>query len=211
MRVGSVILAEIKNPNSAEREDLSLSDWNKLLVVSLMVVLANTLDLLSTYIVSPNLANEWNVLERVFGLGWAGLIFAKIIGGAIAVAGYYFYLSYRKSCYPAAGADFDSFCRTIAYGQGSRSKQDNIIRYLFVNLGYFWAGMQLLIFWVALDNILLKFGIVFPLRQYSEIGYHLFQSMIVASIVLYRFYHGNYSRYLKLQPALIDRANTKPV
>lgn len=205
--MGNTILTDINISGSADREKLRLSDWNKLFAVSFLVIFANMLDLLSTYVVSPDLANEWNVLERVFGLGWVGLICAKIIGGTIAIAGYYYYLSYRRSCYPTAGADFDSFCRSFAYGHRSRKKDVYFLRYLFVNLGYFWAGMQFLIFWVALDNILLKFGIVFPLRQYSEMGYHLFQSMIVASVVLFRFYHGNYSRYLKLQPAVIDRAN----
>ena len=71
-----------------------------------IVVAANAIDLASTYYVSPDLANEWNVLERIFGLGWAGLIIAKLLGGAFAIAGYGYYLRYREQCYPSAGARF---------------------------------------------------------------------------------------------------------
>src|SRR5947207_15774185 len=92
-------------------------DRSKLLLAAAIVVAANGIDLATTYYVSPDLANEWNVLQRYFGLGWAGLIIAKLLGGAFAIAGYGYYLRYREQCYPSAGARFGEFCRYFAFGK----------------------------------------------------------------------------------------------
>lgn len=173
----------------------------KLYLVSVMVILANAADLASTWIVSPNLANEWNVLERTFGLGWLGIIGAKVIGGALAIFGYSFYLRRRNHCYPEPGANFSAFRRHFSFGRQLKGGWIDAHRgipfgdHLGVNLGYLWAGMQMLVLWVALDNILLGYGIVFPLRHVSEMGYHMLQSAAVAVLVLWRFYAGNYRRY----------------
>ncbi|MGC8667464.1 MAG: hypothetical protein ACP5VE_05055 [Chthonomonadales bacterium] len=195
------------------------------------VVLANTLDLLSTYMVSPNLADEWNVLQRVYGLGWPGLVAAKLLGGGLAILGYLYYLRHRLECYPPRGASFRAFCRAFAYGPPahacadlvsdppreaavSQSETPAAVRvraycstpswmHLGVNLGYFWAGMQGLVVWVAVENILLTLGIAVPLRSWSELGYHMLQSAVVGGLVLLRFFAGNYRRY-RLMDAWAD-------
>ena len=169
----------------------------KLVLVTLFVVLANVLDLLSTYSASPDLAEEWNALNRVFGMGWGALISAKLIGGFIAVAGYAYYLRYRTDCYPPAGADRDTFYRHFALGRSDSQLSSGDTRHLVMSLGYFWTGMQLLVVWVAIDNMLLKYGWVFPMRSVSELGYHLFQSAIIGFIVLVRFHRVNYNRYIQ--------------
>jgi hypothetical protein len=170
-----------------------------------MVVVANILDLASTRLASPNLANEWNVLERTFGLGWAGLIIAKLIGGAAAVLGYRYYLLHRKKCYPLPGRDMSNFCRYMALGHSgsfpSLFRSKKAWRRVGVNLGYFWAGLQALVLWVALDNMLLLYGGVNPIRNISETGYHLLQSWLVAGLVLCRFYRVNFREYQQKSPA----------
>jgi hypothetical protein len=171
----------------------------KMLFVVVLIVLANCADLISTYLASPDLANEWNVLQRNFHLGWAGLIVAKAIGGLLAAAGYAYYLLQRDRCYPSPGATPPEFRRHFSFGRQVPANQMwsgiPFGRHLGVNLGYFWTGMQGLVLWVALDNMLLREGIVFPLRYWSEMAYHLLQSGVVAIVVLWRFYHGNYRRY----------------
>jgi hypothetical protein len=168
----------------------------------IFVVAANAADLVSTFLASPDLADEWNVLQRNFKLGWAGLIIAKLIGGSMAAAGYAYYLRHRDRCYPSGGADSGAFRRHFSFGRQVSAAEMwagiPVGCHLGVNLGYFWAGMQGLVLWVALDNMLLRQGIVFPLRHMSEMGYHLMQSACVAGIVLWRFYAGNYSRYVTL-------------
>lgn len=175
---------------------------HKLYAISALVILANAADLLSTWYVSPNLANEWNVLERSFGLGWYGIIGAKMLGGLLAVLGYAYYLHHRDACYPQPGADSAAFRRHLTFGRQAGLIESQmgipIGIHLGVNLGYLWAGMQLLVLWVAVDNVLLRFGIVFPLRHVTESGYHLLQSLIVGAFVLHRFYSGNYHRYRSL-------------
>ena len=180
---------------------MPVGDRCKLMCLTAMVFVANFLDLASTRLASPDLANEWNVLERTFGLGWTGLIFAKLIGGALAVIGYRYYLLHRKSCYPSPGRDMQTFCRHMALGHSGslpgKIRSKTAWMRVGVNLGYFWAGLQLLVFWVALDNVLLLYECVNPLRGLSETGYHLVQSWIVAGLVLCRFYRSNYDEYMK--------------
>jgi hypothetical protein len=179
----------------------------KALFVLLLVVFANAADLVSTFLASPDLADEWNILQRHFGLGWSGLIVAKLIGGSLAYAGYVYYLRHRDHCYPGPGLDAAGFRRHFSFGRqatpGEMWSGIPVGRHLGVNLGYFWTGMQGLVLWVAVDNLLLRKGIVFPLRQWSEMAYHLFQSGIVALIVLWRFYASNYRRYRVLTGANI--------
>lgn len=192
----------------------------KMMLAAIVVVLANSIDLISTWVASPDLANEWNVLQRIFGLGWIGLFVAKFLGGALAIYGYSYYLRHRDACYPPAGGaplDREAFCRHFSFGKqvGWVEMRMGIPfgQHLGVNLGYLWVGMQLLVFWVALENFLLHYDIVFPLRAYTETGYHMLQSAIVAGIVLNRFYRGNYLRYRRgLVPAVavvVERSPSK--
>ena len=203
----------------------------KFLAVIAFITLANVLDLLSTYVVSPNLAEEWNVLQRVYGLGWPGLLAAKLLGGTLAILGYWYYLRHRRACYPPPGASFRTFCRAFAYGHSpdilaahdhcstggvienpaedsvsARAEASEVGRsceagrwtHLIVNLGYFWAGMQALVVWVAIENMLLGVGIAVPLRAWWETGYHMLQSGVVGGLVLVRFFVGNYRRYQRI-------------
>ncbi len=174
-------------------------DRRRLWFAAAFVVAANCLDLASTYAASPDLANEWNLLQRQFGLGWAGLICAKLIGAWFAIAGYRFYLRHRNRAYPAMGADLNRFCHHLSFGNANPAAgpADAWLR-IGVSLGYFWAGMQALVVWVAFDNLLLRFGITVSVRQYSEMAYHMLQSCVIATIVLARFYLGNFRRYQDL-------------
>src|SRR5207249_1651898 len=79
-------------------------------------------------------------------------------------------------------------------------------RRLAVNLGYFWTGMQALVVWVAIDNLLLGRGLAVPLRHLSETGYHFGQSWVVAGFVLGRFYWGNYRTYQRVSSICDGRA-----
>jgi hypothetical protein len=196
-------LARIVQPGTikhfAERNTMQCSTRLKVLTVAALVIAANAADLLSTYLASPDLADEWNILQRHFNLGWAGLVAAKLIGGSLAIAGYVYYRRHRDRCYPEPGADFTTFRRHLSFGKqvssGEMWRGIPVGPHLGVNLGYFWAGMQGLVLWVALDNMLLRAGILFPFRVYSELGYHLFQSVVVGAVVLHRFYSVNYNRY----------------
>jgi hypothetical protein len=174
----------------------------KLLLVAGMVIVANVLDLLSTYVASPDLTQEWNILHREFGLGWSGLITAKVIGGLAAVVGYAYYLQNRTLCYPPLGMSCLPFYRHIVANeinlQNANERDPHFWQRILVTLGYLWAGMQFILFWVALDNILLVYGIQCELRFYTELGYHMLQGVIIASLVLYRFYFINYSRYVAI-------------
>src|ERR1043165_3694572 len=96
--------------NTSGGHCMSELDRRRLWFAGSFVVAANCLDLAGIYFASPDLANEWNLLQRQFGLGWTGLIGAKIVGAWLAIWGYGFYLRHRSSAYPAGGADLNRFC-----------------------------------------------------------------------------------------------------
>ena len=137
---------------------MTTASKKKLGFVALFIALANGCDLASTYLASPNLANEWNMLQSKFNLGWTGLIAAKVFGGLLALAGYAYYLRHRDACYPQPGMNRSNFSRSFSFGRPASwlEMQAGIPfgPHLGVNLGYFWTGMQLLVFWVAADNSL---------------------------------------------------------
>jgi hypothetical protein len=170
----------------------------KLWCVAALALLANGADLATTYAATPSLSAEYNALSRYFGLGWPGLIAAKLCGIALAVAGYAYYLRRRAECYPPAGLDCAAFRRHMA-GAGSRIAQG--FPHLGVKVGYLFAGMQLFIVWAAAENWLLGRGICVPLRRVSETGYHLLQGGVTAWLVMARFYASNYRRYCAGGPA----------
>jgi hypothetical protein len=138
------------------------------------------------------------------------LIGAKLIGGLCAIAGYAYYLRYRTSCYPDPGLNFHSFSRYFTFGRNITWIETTFaapaMRHCGVCVGYFWLGMQAIVLWVAFDNVLLAQGIVSPIRAISEIGYHAFQSLVIAGLTMARFYASNYQRYASLSRPVFERA-----
>jgi hypothetical protein len=184
-----------------------------MLFIFAVVVVFNGIDLYSTYLASPDLSREWNVLHRELNLGWAGLVFAKIIGGWLAVAGYGYYLRNRERCYPAPGLDFVQFCHFYLFGEEddrcSARNRDTTMRAL-VTLGCLWAGMQIVLLWVAIDNLLLYHGIVLRVGMRQEWIYHVAQSMTVAFAVIACMFVVNYRRYTALAGAH-EHAGTREI
>lgn len=175
----------------------------KLVLFTIVVAAANLLDLVSTYVASPDLANEWNVLVRCYGFGWLGLLTAKVIGGALAIAGYAFYLVNRERCYPNVRVDYNGFCHYFAFGSCVKvpSERGDALRHLLMVAGYLWAGMQAIVVWVAVDNFLLKLGFSWGIRAHSEVAYHFLQSLGVTAVVLHLFFGRNYQRFASRMPA----------
>jgi hypothetical protein len=168
----------------------------KLWIASVIIVLINVLDLISTYLATPDLLMEWNILVRLLHLGWPGLIGAKLIGVSLAIYGYRYYLMHRTDCYPAYEAGLREFCRFFSFGRSDTTYATGSQRHLWVNIGYIWAGLQLTVAWVTLDNFLLYFThYYFPLRYHSEWAYQILQGSLVGTLILARLYTSNYYRY----------------
>jgi hypothetical protein len=175
-----------------------------LVLFSAVVVILNVVDLLSTYLASPDLSREWNVLHRRLNLGWSGLIGAKLIGGWLAVAGYGYYLRNRERCFPSPGLDGLQFSHCFLFGDDSAPQAGRTVGMsvrAFVTLGCLWAGMQIVLLWVAVDNLVLYHGIVLRTGLRQEWAYHIAQSMTVAVGVLLSMFRANYRRYRALAGA----------
>jgi hypothetical protein len=166
-----------------------------------MVVILNAADLLSTYLASPDLSREWNVLHRELNLGWAGLVGAKVLGGWLAVAGFRHYLRHRDRCYPVPGLAPLEFCHYFMFGDegAARSRRvGGVAPRALVVLGFLWAGMQTVLLWVTADNLLLHYGVVLRTGAYDEWAYHTMQSVTVALAVLAVMFRVNFRRYVAL-------------
>ncbi|HSV73293.1 MAG TPA: hypothetical protein VLH79_05990 [Chthonomonadales bacterium] len=174
---------------------LRRADLMRVGALGVVVACANVLDLLTTYCASPTLVHEWNVLHRKLGLGWPGLIGAKLVGGACAVAGYAFYLRHRHACYPVAGLGLSAFGRAFLLGSPTAGVH---ARRILVTLGYLWAAMQALVAWVAIDNLLIYFGYSPPFRGLDPMAYHLSQGMLISGAALWRMVVANHAEYVQL-------------
>ncbi len=182
----------------------------KLALAAALIIAVNGLDLASTYAASPDLSAEWNVLTRHLGLGWAGLVGAKLVGGWLAFIGYAYYLRHRYACFPAPGGTDADFARGFLLGDGPAAgpqTQDDSVRRALVCAGYLWMGLQGLVLWVGLDNIGLAFGVVSPLRFGPETLYHYVQCGLVAAVVAVRYYTTNLRDYRSMPSLAVTRAS----
>lgn len=163
-----------------------------------VVVVLNSFDLFTTYLASPDLAREWNVLHRELNLGWAGLVGAKLLGGTLAVIGYWYYRMNRERCYPGPGLPPLEFCHHFLFGddhnQQTRGLSDTVMR-AAVTLGFLWSGMQAVLLWVAADNLLIYRGVSWRSGASQEWAYHAAQSVSVAFAVLGVMFYKNYRQY----------------
>lgn len=60
--------------------------------IVILLLLTRVGDLLSIYLVSPDLSKELNHMESIFGLGWAGLISANVIGTGLIIYLFHYYI-----------------------------------------------------------------------------------------------------------------------
>ncbi len=129
--------------------------WVAALVVGTVAFAANLLDYAVTLYRSPDLALEanplWrNVVER-WGLGvakWYGLtgkIFVSILAGQM----FAFYLSHRERLFPDRCESFFDFIGRM--GNRSRNVRERFVA-LFTLFAFFFAGIQLLYFYIAYLN-----------------------------------------------------------
>ena len=124
-------------------------------LVGAVALAANGADVYSTFLRSPDLALEANPIGRMvidaFGLtmamwyGGTGKIFVSVIAGLM----YAYYLAHRNRLFPAEARSLAEFARRM--GESNHGwKQRGLA--LWTVFGFFFAGIQLLFFYVAFLN-----------------------------------------------------------
>lgn len=131
--------------------------WIPAAIVFLLALVANLADYFGTLQQSPDLAYEANPLWRnimdTFGLpvarwyGLTGKLWLSLLAGQM----FAFYLRNRHLWFPEKAESFGSFLR----GMGNRNKTlPQRLTGLFTLFAFFFAGIQLLLFYVAYLNSL---------------------------------------------------------
>jgi len=59
----------------------------RLVVISSLLVVADVLDITSTYLATPDLSKEWNPLVRGLGIGWEAIIVLHVVIIAVLLLG----------------------------------------------------------------------------------------------------------------------------
>lgn len=85
-----------------------------------LVVLTRTGDLATTYLVTPDLKNETNILVKTFGLGWTGSLLIQATAVALVVCLNYYHFFRAREEYPnEPGWSFRDFSTFYYFGMKS--------------------------------------------------------------------------------------------
>jgi hypothetical protein len=154
-----------------------------------LIVGANVLDLGATYLYTPDLRHEANVLVVAFGLGWGSMILGKVFISAVAGAGYLYYLRHRRALYPEPGRTFPDFAEHFLLAGPDIHPEGPLLRRWLVLAGFLVAVSSTLLFtWLGLQNLCYAGGFPPPLASLEEslvTGTVAFLSLLV---VCYRDY-----------------------
>ena len=93
----------------AARVARPLSAGHVLFIV--MIVLSRCADLVSTYLVTPDLAHELNPFVTVLGSGWLGLILISVFAALILSVMVAQHFRYSRTFYPAVPVERREFNR----------------------------------------------------------------------------------------------------
>jgi hypothetical protein len=129
--------------------------WMPAAIMGLVALAANLADYFVTLRRSPDLALEANPLWRLvvdhYGIvvaRWYGLT-GKILVSILAAEMTAYYLTRRHLLFPGQAASFGQFVRRM--GGGSRTRRDRLAT-LFTVFAFFFAGLNLLYFYIAYTN-----------------------------------------------------------
>lgn len=68
-----------------------ISKEGKFILLSLLLIIGRAFDASTTYIYTPDLKTETNILVRLFGVNWTGIIIIQIILSCLVIGLLYFY------------------------------------------------------------------------------------------------------------------------
>ena len=86
----------------------------RLIFLAALVVAADALDIISTYLATPDLAMEWNPLVRSYGWGWEAIILLHIVILAIFICGLWHHTKHEPA--PSdVPKDIDGFFPTAVW------------------------------------------------------------------------------------------------
>ena len=129
--------------------------WLVVVIVGAVALAANLADYVVTLFRSPDLSLEanplWSIVVDRWGLGPAKLygLTGKFLVSILAGQMFGFYLSNRERLFPARAGSVPEFLRQM--GNRSRNPRERLAA-LFTLFAFFFAGIQLLYFYIAYLN-----------------------------------------------------------
>ena len=90
----------------------------------MLYVLGHVLDLITTYVVSPGLERETNVMVDVYGFGWSDILAMAVVTSVGTLAALRWMWPRLFDRFPATERSYGRFYRSLLYGTGSKPPRD---------------------------------------------------------------------------------------
>lgn len=175
--------------------------------MSFLVVLGRAYDVFTTYLYTPDLTNETNILVKYMGAGWTIVLIVQSLLVAITIALLYFYLFRFKLHYPKQkDLNLKQFISYLFFGNTSSFskvfyKMPNDKNVLLAYLGYIVSATLIASsFVVGTSTTFLLISDSY--RQWYKLGipYLLFAVIIAfAALFTLRFFKIEYRKYRSSQ------------
>ena len=94
------------------------------IVLLILVIITRAFDLLTTYLLTPDLSYEANPFITLFGLGWYGFILIQLLISLFVITANYYSLFKAKIELPTEkGLTFNRFQWYYTFGRGIKEKK----------------------------------------------------------------------------------------
>ncbi|UCH89270.1 MAG: hypothetical protein JSV49_01085 [Thermoplasmata archaeon] len=104
----------------------------RLAILGSLVVIADLLDITSTYLATPDLAFEWNPLVRSYGWGWEAIIMLHLVVDIIFIAWIWYHCKLTPSAeeVPSDVKTFPQTARWVVTGYHAGEREIDLKKYI---------------------------------------------------------------------------------
>ena len=162
------------------------------IILLILVIITRIFDLLTTYLLTPDLSFESNPFITLFGLGWYGFIIIQLLISLFVIATNYYSLFKAKIELPTEkGLTFNRFQWYYTFGRGVKEKKlsQKLLGIIKVNMAFvgYLLPRVLILFstFITIIHVLLYFGILIP-RYYL---YTFYLALLFCVVLLNKLYH----------------------
>lgn len=181
--------------------------WKPYVCSIIAIIALRFLDLYLTYLYTPDLGAEWNLLVSRFGVSWTGFVVAQLLIVTFVVFLMFFYFNRNPAVIPEKGLTFHDFAYCYFFGKlrpwPARlfSMPSNLSRHLAFNGFVFLMITMLVSIFAIVNNLLLLLDVTaytnFIGRSHRFFFPCVFAVFTMASVFLY--FYIEFDKYKKQQ------------
>ena len=177
------------------------------IILLTLVIITRVFDLLTTYLLTPDLSYESNPFITLFGLGWYGFIIIQLLISMFVIAANYYSIFKAKIEYPSEkDLTFDRFQLYYMFGRGIKEKKTSLKLWgvLKVNtafIGYLLPRVLILFStFIIIIHILLYFGIIIPQYYLYTFYFALLFCVVLFNKLNHRALYRDYKCHFEKEP-----------